>query len=92
MGVFAIPEGYEGQTLGVVLDYQEADISGRVVDGNGVGLAEKKVELLFETKDGLAFTMPGYGKTDRYGVYNTWGFCGYGLRVRARVADEKENA
>ncbi|MHC4397273.1 MAG: M56 family metallopeptidase [Planctomycetota bacterium] len=92
MGVFAIPEKYEGQALGVVLNYQEADISGRVVDGNGVGLVNRKVELVFKTKEGLTFTIPVYGETDQYGVYDSSrGPCGYDLRVQAKVVNADEN-
>ena len=90
MGIFAIPENYKGETLGVVLNYQEAKVSGRVVDGNGMGLADRKVELLFKTKEGLTFTIPVYEKTDQYGIYNSWGPCGYDLRVQAKVSDENE--
>ncbi|GEM_PF-238806 len=92
MGFFAIPENYKGQRLHVVLDYQEAEISGRVVDGNGAGLADRQVELIFTTKEDLSFTLGTYEKTDQYGVYWTAPVpCGSGLRVHARVINMDEN-
>ena len=92
MGFFSIPQNYKGQTLHVVLNYLEAEISGRVVDGNGVGLANRQVELIFKTKEGLTFTIPVYGKTDQYGVYDcSLVPCGSGLKVQARVINVDEN-
>jgi len=93
MGLFSIPENYNGQALHVVLNYQEAEISGRVIDGNGAGLADRQVELVFQTKEGLTFTIPVYRKTDEYGVYNSSPtLCGSGLRVQAKVINTDENA
>jgi len=92
MGFFAIPENYKGQTLSITLNYRESEVSGRVVDGNGLGLADRKVELIFETKQGLTFTIPVYQNTDQYGVYSASPVpCGSGLKVHARVIKVDEN-
>jgi len=92
MGIFAIPEDYDGQRLHVILNYSNATISGRVVDGNGAGLADKQIELIFKTKEGLTLTIPGYSKTDKYGVYEFSDMpCGAGLEVQAKVIDTDEN-
>ena len=62
------------------------EISGRVIDGNGAGLVNRQVELVFKTKEGLTFTIPVYGETVQYGVYDSSPtLCGSGLRVQAKV-------
>ena len=92
MGIFAIPEDYDGQELHVVLNYHIARISGRVVDGNGAGLADKQVELIYKTKEGLTLTIQSYSKTNGYGVYDCSIVpCGDGLEVRAKVITSDEN-
>jgi beta-lactamase regulating signal transducer with metallopeptidase domain/peroxiredoxin/uncharacterized GH25 family protein len=91
MGLFTIPEDYTGQPIHVILNLNKAEVEGRVVGPDGKGLADRKVELIIKTKQGLTYSFPCYDKTDRYGNYE-YGLmpCGSGLKIQARLADANE--
>ena len=69
MGLFTIPQDYAGQTLHVILNFNEAEVEGRVVGPEGKGLADRKVEFVIKASRGFTCLIPCYGKTDKYGNY-----------------------
>ena len=91
MGLFTIPENYTGQPIHVFLNFREAEAEGRVVDSDGQGLADRKVELVIKTNRGLTYRFPCYGKTDQYGNYSHGLIpCGSGLSIQAHLADANQ--
>jgi len=90
MGLFAIPEDYAGQPIHVILSFNEAEVEGRVVRPDGKGLADRSVELVVKTNQGLTYRFPCHGKTDQYGNYNSRTPCGSGLSIQARLVDGNE--
>jgi len=91
IGLFTITEDYAGQPIHVSLNFREAEAEGRVVDSDGQGLADRKVELVIKTNRGLTYRFPCYGKTDQYGNYSHGLIpCGSGLSIQARLADANE--
>jgi hypothetical protein len=88
MGLFTIPQDYSGQSLHVILNFNEAEVEGRVVGPEGKSLADRKVEFVIKTGRGLIYRVPCYGKTDQYGNYSHSVVpCGPGLSIQARLAD-----
>ena len=91
MGLFAIPEDYAGQPIHVILSFNEAEVEGRVVEPDGEGLADRSVELVVKTYQGLSYHFPCHGKTDQYGNYShSIVPCGSGLSIQARLVDVSE--
>ncbi len=91
MGLFTIPENYTGQPIHVILNFREAEVEGRVVDPDGKGLADRKVELITNTKQGVSYYSECYRKTDKYGNYSSNIPCGSSLTVQAKLADANES-
>ncbi|MFZ2146994.1 MAG: redoxin domain-containing protein [Sedimentisphaerales bacterium] len=91
MGLFTIPENYGGEPINIILNYNKVEAEGRVVDSDGQGLADRKVELVVKTNQGLTYRFPCYGKTDGYGNYSHGLIpCGLGLSIQARLADANQ--
>ncbi|HUU17842.1 MAG TPA: carboxypeptidase-like regulatory domain-containing protein [Sedimentisphaerales bacterium] len=90
MGLFAVPEDYAGQPIHVILSFNEAEVEGRVVRPNGEGLADRSVELVVKTNQGLTYRFPCHGKTDQFGNYNSNIPCGSGLSIQAKLVDGNE--
>jgi hypothetical protein len=90
MGLFAIPEDYAGQPIQVILSFNDADVEGRVVNSNGKGLAERSIELVVKTNQGLTYRFPCHGKTDQHGNYSSSVPCGSDLSIQARLVDGNE--
>jgi len=91
MGLFTIPEEYAGQAIHVVLDFREAQAEGRIVGPDGKGLANRAVELIINTKQGVSCYSPRYRKTDQYGNYSLRIPCGSSLTVQAKLADANDS-
>ena len=87
IGLFTIPKDYAGQSIHVTLDFRCAEAEGRVVDSEGKGLADRRVELITSTNQGVTYSSECYLKTDKYGNYSSSIPCGKNLTVRARLAD-----
>ena len=87
VGLFTIPKDYTGQPVRVVLNYYLGDAEGRVVGSDGKGLANRKVELVTNTGQGLTYYSGCYRKTDEYGNYGAGVPCGSNVTVQARLAD-----
>ncbi|MGD8501664.1 MAG: M56 family metallopeptidase, partial [Phycisphaerales bacterium] len=87
VGLFTIPKDYTGRPLRVVLDFYLGDAEGRVVGSDGQGLANRRVELVTNIKQGLTYYSECYRKTDKYGNYSAGALCGANATVRARLAD-----
>ncbi len=90
MGLFTIPDNYNGGVLRVTLNFNEASVEGRVVKPDGKGAIQRKVELIIRTTEGLTYCSQCYGETDEYGNYESSIPCGLGLSVQARLADANE--
>ncbi|HUU15821.1 MAG TPA: hypothetical protein VMW72_01615 [Sedimentisphaerales bacterium] len=91
MGLFAIPEDYAGQPVQVILCFNEAEVEGRVVGPTGKGLADRKVELVVNTNEGLSYSFLCYNKTDQHGNYSCSEVpCGSPLSIQARLVDGNE--
>jgi beta-lactamase regulating signal transducer with metallopeptidase domain/protocatechuate 3,4-dioxygenase beta subunit len=90
VGLFTIPQDYAGQLIRVILDFSVAEAEGRVVGSDGKGLANRKVELITNTKQGVAYYSECYRKTDEYGNYSSSIPCGSSLTVQAKLADANE--
>lgn len=91
MGFFAIDENYDGRPIHVILNLTKAEAEGRVVGVYGKGLADKKVELVIKTKNGVTYYASSYRNTDKYGYYTVSPVpCGAGLTVQAKLADSDE--
>jgi beta-lactamase regulating signal transducer with metallopeptidase domain/protocatechuate 3,4-dioxygenase beta subunit len=87
IGLFTIPKDYAGQSIHVTLDFMCAEVEGRVVDSQGKGLADRRIELITSTNEGVTYSSECYLKTDKYGNYSSSIPCGKNLTVRARLAD-----
>ena len=92
MGLFTVPQAYAGEPLGVTLNFNRAEVEGRIVGPDGKGLADRKVEFVIKTGRGLIYRIPCYGKTDQYGNYGNGSIvpCGSGLSIQVRLADAGE--
>ncbi|MGB2863239.1 MAG: M56 family metallopeptidase [Sedimentisphaerales bacterium] len=91
MGLFTIPQDYAEQTLHVILNFNEAEVEGRIVGPEGKGLADRKVEFVIKASRGFTYFIPCYGKTDQYGNYSHSKVpCGSGLSIQARLVDANE--
>jgi peroxiredoxin len=91
IGLFKIPEQYDGQPTHVILDLTEAEAEGRVVDTMGNGLAGRKVELGFISEAGLTYVSPPL-ETDKHGYYRYEPCpCGSDISVRARLIPQEPN-
>jgi len=91
IGLFTVTEDYAGQPIHVFLNFREAEAEGRVVDSDGQGLADRKIDLVVKTNRGLTYRFPCYGKTDQYGNYSHGGVpSGSGLNIQARLADANQ--
>ena len=67
MGLFTIPQGYAGEPIGVTLNFNEAEVEGRIVGPDGKGLPDRKVEFVIKAGRGIIYRIPCYGKTDKHG-------------------------
>jgi hypothetical protein len=91
MGLFTIPQDYTGRSIHVTLNFNEAEVEGRVVEPDGKGLADRKVEFVVKTSRGLIYRVPCFVKTDQYGNYSHGKVpCGSGLSIQTRLADANE--
>lgn len=88
MGIFTIPEDYKGKTVQAVLNCREGNVEGRVVDGNGKGLAKKKIELVIRNGKGDTYILPVYRKSDKYGIYRSDMLFGDDIEIHARIAGD----
>ncbi len=91
MGLFTIPEDYAGGSIHVTLNFKCADVEGQVVDSDGKGLADRTVELLTSTNQGVTYSSVCYNKTDKYGNYSSSIPSGPNVTVRAKLADGDES-
>ena len=91
VGLFTIPEDYAGEPIHVTLNFKCADVEGQVVDSDGKGLADRTVELITSTKQGVTYASQCYNKTDEYGNYSSNIPSGPDLTVRAKLADADES-
>ena len=91
VGLFAIPRDYTSQPIRVILDFSVAEAEGQVVDSDGKGLANKKVELITNTRQGLTYYSECYRETDKYGNYSSSVPCGSSLTVQARLVNANQN-
>ena len=91
VGLFTIPEDYTGGPIHVTLNYKCADAEGQVVDSDGKGLADRAVELIVGTDQGITYSSQCYRKTDKYGNYSLSIPCGSDLTVHAKLADGDES-
>lgn len=87
VGLFTIPQDYDGQFINVILRYGKAVAEGRVVGPDGRDLANRRVELITRTNRGATYYSESYRKTDEYGNYSTNIPCGPNLTVQVRPAD-----
>jgi beta-lactamase regulating signal transducer with metallopeptidase domain/protocatechuate 3,4-dioxygenase beta subunit len=91
LGLFTIPKDYAGSPIHVTLNFEYADVEGQVVDSDGKGLADRTVELITSTKQGVTYSSQCYLKTDEYGNYSSNIPCGSNLTVLAKLADGDES-
>ncbi|MCP4261438.1 MAG: M48 family metalloprotease [Planctomycetes bacterium] len=87
VGLFTIPQDYADQPIRVILDFSVAEAEGRIIGSDGKGLANRKVELITNTKHGFTYYSECYRKTDKYGNYRSSVPCGSSLTIQARLAD-----
>ncbi|MFC1793107.1 M56 family metallopeptidase [Planctomycetota bacterium] len=91
VGLFTIPKDYAGSPIHVMLNFKYAEVEGQVVDSDGKGLADRRVELITNTNQGVSYSSECYRKTDKYGNYSSNIPSGPNLTVRAKLADGDEN-
>ncbi|MBN1974275.1 MAG: carboxypeptidase regulatory-like domain-containing protein, partial [Sedimentisphaerales bacterium] len=91
LGLFTIPDNYDGKPIHVTLDYIYASVEGRVVGEQGQGLRGQQVELLLTTKDGITYIFPSSQRTDSQGNYEI-GILpfGSGLKIQARLKTTRD--
>jgi len=87
VGLFTIPKNYAGSPIHVTLNLECANVEGRVVDSDGKGLADRRVELITNTNQGVTYSSECYRKTDKFGNYSSSIASGPNLTVRAKLAD-----
>ncbi len=90
-GVARMPES-SSSPLRVTLDLDRADIEGRVVGADGKALANRKVEFIVTTADGIRFPIGYRPKTDAFGYYLHGRVpCGKGVTIETRMLDAEDN-
>ncbi|MBN1508099.1 MAG: redoxin domain-containing protein [Sedimentisphaerales bacterium] len=90
-GLFALPEAIPTSPIRVVLNLGEADLEGRVAGADGKPLANRKVEVIVSTPDGIRFPLDHQPQTDAYGYYSHSSVpCGEGVTMEARLVDAGE--
>ncbi len=90
-GFFVLPETIPAQPIRAILNLGEADLEGRVVGADGKPVANRKVQVVVRTPDGIRFPLDHQPETDVYGYYSHGSVpCGEGLVMEARLADAND--
>jgi hypothetical protein len=91
MGLFTIPKNCNGDLLNVVLDYNQAQAEGLVIDAAGKPMPRKKVEILLTTPKGERFRRGPFETREdgRYSIYLLPSKPG--LKIMARLISEDTN-
>ena len=91
-GFFRLPETVSAEPVRAILNLGEADLEGRVVDASGKPLANRKVEVVVSTPDGIRFPLDYQPETDAYGYYSHGSVPGgEGLVMEARLAGTSDS-
>jgi beta-lactamase regulating signal transducer with metallopeptidase domain/peroxiredoxin len=87
-GFFVLPETIPAGPIRAILNLGEADLEGRVVGPDGKPVANRKVEIVVSTPDGIRFPLDHQPETDIYGYYSHGSVpCGEGLVMESRLVD-----
>ena len=91
--IFTLPEAPSAKPIRVTLDLAVGDITGRVVGADGKAVADREIELIVTTADGLRFPMAHRAKTDSSGYYSSNLVpCGKGVTLETRLLNSDGTA
>ncbi|MEN6332939.1 MAG: M56 family metallopeptidase [Phycisphaerales bacterium] len=91
-GFLVLPATTPGEPIKVILNLGEADLEGRVVGADGKPVANRKVEIVVTTSDGIRFPLDYQPETDAYGYYSHSSVpSSEGLVIDARLVETNDS-